>query len=119
MFYAVWLNANENKISRIEDITYSKNNDKSYIQKELNCDYVMEATNILNVISDVSYDHQLDFDVSFLLGLTDIVEEFGWSKQKITTYRNRGKFPEPIGLIGKRPVWSRAQIKDYMNKNTS
>jgi len=121
MLFAVWLNADKNKITRIEDITYSGNNpDKDYVQKELNCDHLIEAENLLELVSDISHELRLELDFSFLLGATDVAKELGWAKQKITTYRERGKFPEPIGFIGigKRPVWLKSQISRFSKQET-
>lgn len=51
-----------------------------------------------------------------LVGVSDIAKILGWKMSKVTSYRSRntgvgGQFPEPIGEVGGRPVWTRSQFQ--------
>lgn len=48
-----------------------------------------------------------------LLGVTDVAEELGWGKGKVSEYRRRGVLPEPATQIGGRPVWTKGQIDKF------
>ena len=56
-------------------------------------------------------DQQELFNDLQLMGVTDIAKEWGWRKNKVSTYAERGKLPPPIGQIGGRPVWTRKQLE--------
>lgn len=51
-----------------------------------------------------------------LLGVTDIAKLLGWTNSKVTLYAQRGKFPQPVGEIGGRPVWLRDEIEPYLQE---
>lgn len=56
-----------------------------------------------------------------LVGVSDIAKILGWPMSKVTSYRSRntgvgGKFPEPIGEVGGRPVWLRSQFVELKTK---
>lgn len=48
-----------------------------------------------------------------LLGVTDVAQELGWGKAKVSEYRRRGVLPEPATQIGGRPVWTKKQIEKF------
>ncbi|MGG3884325.1 helix-turn-helix transcriptional regulator [Brevibacillus panacihumi] len=48
-----------------------------------------------------------------LVGLAEAAEMLGWDKRQISTYINRGKFPEPIQRLASGPIWTYKQIEDY------
>ena len=51
-----------------------------------------------------------------LVGISDIARMLGWELKKATLYKTRGKFPEPLGEVGGRPVWFRAQVAPVVKK---
>ena len=52
--------------------------------------------------------------IPILVGLAEAAELLGWSKQQVSVYIKRGKFPEPIQVLASSPIWTRQQIEDYM-----
>ncbi|MCE3202484.1 hypothetical protein [Paenibacillus sonchi] len=48
-----------------------------------------------------------------LVGLAEAAEMLGWDKRKLSTYRSRGGFPEPIQQLASGPIWTYKQIEDY------
>lgn len=50
---------------------------------------------------------------SQLLGVTDIAEMLGWSKQRVHISYRRGKLPEPDTEVGGRPAWMLSTIEKY------
>ena len=53
-----------------------------------------------------------------LLGIKEVGDILGWSRQKVSVYYSRGKLPEPYTLVGgKRPVWEREKIIDFFGIN--
>ena len=53
-----------------------------------------------------------------LLGIQDIARLFGWSRQRVYNHYKREQMPEPYTLVGgKRPVWTREQIEEWMLRN--
>lgn len=57
-------------------------------------------------------DQQELFKELELMGVTDIAREFGWHKAKVTMYVQRGKLPQPMGVVGGRPVWTMKQLEN-------
>lgn len=53
------------------------------------------------------------YDMPELVGLAEVSEILGISKQAINTYMQRGKFPDPIQRLASGPIWIREQIEDY------
>lgn len=51
-----------------------------------------------------------------LVGVSDIAKELEWTNGKVSTYNMRGKFPEPVGIVGGRPVWLRDEITPYLRQ---
>lgn len=60
-------------------------------------------------------EQKKEFDKLELMGLTDVAEFLGWPKSKVGSYRGQKikDFPDPIGEIGGRPVWTKKQIKAW------
>ena len=53
-----------------------------------------------------------------LYGLTKFARELGINvdRRKLSVYYHRGKLPKPVafaGVNGRRPLWSKDQIKQY------
>ena len=48
-----------------------------------------------------------------LIGHKEAAAMLGWDPRRITTYRQRGSFPEPIAQLASGPVWTRQQIEDW------
>jgi predicted DNA-binding transcriptional regulator AlpA len=48
-----------------------------------------------------------------LVGHKEAAEILGWSKQQLSVYLKRGKFPQPIQTLASGPIWTRAQIEQY------
>lgn len=48
-----------------------------------------------------------------LAGLSEAAEILGWDKRRVSTYRKRGAFPEPIQQLASGPIWTRKQIENY------
>ena len=51
-----------------------------------------------------------------LMGVTDIAELMNLDKSTISNMHKRGKFVEPLGMIGGRPVWLKEEILFYMER---
>ncbi len=53
-------------------------------------------------------------DIMELLGIQDIANLYGWSRQRVYNYYTREQMPKPYTLVGgKRPVWTREQIESW------
>lgn len=48
-----------------------------------------------------------------LVGLSETAELLDWSKQQVSVYVQRGKFPEPILRLASGPIWTKIQIEDF------
>ena len=48
----------------------------------------------------------------------DIIKKFGISKETLFNWRKQNKFPAPI-KIGRRLLWKKSDIDDYINKISS
>jgi hypothetical protein len=48
-----------------------------------------------------------------LLGVKEASELLGWDPRRVSTYRSRGTFPEPIAELAMGPVWYRWQIEEF------
>lgn len=55
--------------------------------------------------------HRADDDQ--LVGVKEAAEILGWDPRRVTTYRSRGSFPEPVAELAMGPVWLRKQIEGY------
>lgn len=49
-----------------------------------------------------------------LVGLKEAADMLGWDKRKLSTYRKRGVFPEPIQTLYSGPIWTKKQVEDYI-----
>ena len=47
------------------------------------------------------------------LGVAETAELLGWDKRKVSTYLQRGVFPEPLQRLASGPIWTRKQIEEY------
>ena len=112
--FAIWLNLSKKDISKILDVTHKFTDSCSMaqLQKDLTCDQIIKAENIMEAIAIFYKKNHLPIKLSFLYGVTDVAKELNWSKQRVTTYKSRGIIPEPIGHIGGRPVWLKIQITE-------
>ncbi|MFD0717670.1 helix-turn-helix transcriptional regulator [Paenibacillus sp. GCM10027626] len=48
-----------------------------------------------------------------VVGLAEAAEMLGWSKQQVTLYISRDKFPEPSLRLASGPLWTIEQIEEY------
>lgn len=48
-----------------------------------------------------------------LVGMKEAGEILDWDVRKISTYRKRGVFPEPLLELAMGPVWSKEKIEEY------
>lgn len=48
-----------------------------------------------------------------VVGLAEAAEMLGWSKQQVSLYISRDKFPEPIMRLASGPLWKIEQIKEF------
>lgn len=53
------------------------------------------------------------FEALDLVGTVEAAEIIGWAPSKFALYHKRGKTPEPIGVIGGRPAWTKRQIIEF------
>lgn len=49
-------------------------------------------------------------DISALVGVAELAEMLGVSKQVISNRRRRGKLPEPLVTLKQGPIWNLAQF---------
>lgn len=52
-----------------------------------------------------------------LMGLAEVAEYRGVSKQVISNWRKRGKLPEPLVQLAQGPIWSRETIVKHFAKD--
>lgn len=48
--------------------------------------------------------------------LMDFAAEMGVEPATVRGYKVRGELPEPVGFVGRIPVWTRAQMKRYVKQ---
>ena len=48
------------------------------------------------------------------VGITEAGAMLGWSKQQVTVYIKRGKFPIPTMTLACGKIWTKAQIEEYI-----
>ena len=53
-----------------------------------------------------------------LIGLREAAAMLGWDPRRVTTYRQRGSFPEPIQQLAAGPVWLKSQIEEFITNRT-
>lgn len=53
-----------------------------------------------------------------LVGVSEAAEILGWDKRRVSTYINRGVFPEPIQRLASGPIWTKKQIEDYRDSRS-
>ncbi|OBZ15869.1 hypothetical protein A8L34_27880 [Bacillus sp. FJAT-27264] len=49
----------------------------------------------------------------FFVGLAEAAEILGWDKRKVSTYMQRGVFPQPLQRLVSGPIWNRTKIEEY------
>jgi hypothetical protein len=59
------------------------------------------------------------YDADELIGVKEAAEILGWDTRRVTTYRSRGSFPEPVTELAMGPVWTREQIENYKREKTA
>lgn len=65
----------------------------------------------------ISFYHQRS-EVPKLVGVAEAAKILGWSKQQISVYMSREKFPEPAQRLASGPIWTRDQIEEFKNSRT-
>lgn len=99
------------------------------ISFNLESDHEIYATEAMRIITPLLESWQLtDVETMFYLlsgfsfmtglnyklsGVSEAAQILGWDKRKISTYIQRGKFPEPLQRLASGPLWTRKQIEDY------
>jgi hypothetical protein len=51
-----------------------------------------------------------------LIGLGDFADASGLSYDTITAYRGRGYLPAPAAMLGRVPVWTKRQLKVWLEE---
>lgn len=68
----------------------------------------------------IETDEHLEREVSEpldpLLGVTEVAEILGVSKQRVGQLRERGDFPSPIAELAAGPVWARSMLLRFIDK---
>ncbi|UED72165.1 helix-turn-helix transcriptional regulator [Brevibacillus sp. HD3.3A] len=49
------------------------------------------------------------------MGLSEVSEMVGMSKQNVRTYLERGQFPQPVKVLASGPLWLRVQIQMWLD----
>ena len=49
-----------------------------------------------------------------VVGHKEAAAVLGWDPRRVTTYRQRGSFPEPIQQLAAGPIWLKSQIEEFM-----
>lgn len=58
-------------------------------------------------------------EVPELLGVTDVAKELGWSKPKVSVYRDRCILLKPATSVEGRSIWTRKQIEQFKVQSES
>lgn len=53
------------------------------------------------------------------VGVTEAAEILGWSKQQVSVYIQRERFPEPVQRLASGPIWTEKQIYDFRESRKS
>ena len=53
-------------------------------------------------------------EIGAFLGITEAGAMLGWSKQQVSIYIKRGKFPIPMITLACGKIWTKAQIEEYI-----
>ncbi len=48
-----------------------------------------------------------------IVGVKEAAAILDWDPRRVTTYRNRNKFPEPVKVLAMGPIWVKQQIEEY------
>ena len=59
------------------------------------------------------YRQKSEGDPEQYVGRAEAAVILGWTPNKISVYRGRGVFPEPVLDLASGPVWTRGQIEEY------
>jgi predicted DNA-binding transcriptional regulator AlpA len=51
-----------------------------------------------------------------LMNTAEVARLIGWNTKKVSKYRERGIMPDPIVEIGRRPVWLKSDIEEFLKK---
>ncbi|WP_301173284.1 helix-turn-helix transcriptional regulator [Brevibacillus nitrificans] len=50
-----------------------------------------------------------------IMGLAEVCEMTGKSKNYIKEYQKRGQFPEPVKVLASSPLWLKEQIQTWID----
>jgi predicted DNA-binding transcriptional regulator AlpA len=53
-------------------------------------------------------------EIGAFVGITEAGAMLGWSKQQVTVYIKRGKFPIPMFTLACGKIWTKSQIEEYI-----
>jgi len=48
-----------------------------------------------------------------VVGVVELVDRLGVSRNTINTWRTRGVFPEPAWIVGGRPAWTWSVVEEW------
>lgn len=57
----------------------------------------------------------MKIDLDDIMGLSEVSDMIGKSKQYVKTYIDRGQFPEPVKVLACGSIWLRGQIQAWMD----
>ena len=57
----------------------------------------------------------MQVELDDIMGLAEVSDMVGKSKQYVKTYLERGQFPEPVKVLASGPIWLREQIQTWMD----
>ena len=57
----------------------------------------------------------MQVELDDIMGLSEVSEMVGKSKQYVKTYVDRGTFPKPVKELASGPLWLRDQIQEWMD----
>jgi len=70
----------------------------------------------LEVLHDVQVDRDLNGEPEQYLGVTEIAELLGVSRQRVSELRGRPGFPEPIAELAAGPVWALSHLRRFLDE---
>jgi predicted DNA-binding transcriptional regulator AlpA len=53
-------------------------------------------------------------EIGAFVGITEAGAMLGWSKQQVSIYIKRGKFPIPMITLACGKIWTKSQIEEYI-----
>jgi predicted DNA-binding transcriptional regulator AlpA len=66
------------------------------------------------VVTDEMLQRELTHDPESYLGVTEVTQELGVSRQPVTELRTMGDFPEPVAHLAAAPVWRSSTLRRFV-----